>query len=228
MEILLVDPNQKDARKIKEIISNKNWAVDICENGLQALNKIRYINYDAILTELYLPIIDGMSLCTLVKEQKPNSKVLIVTSETYYGKKTQAFHAGADEYMLKPVTKQIFYEKMERLFGESVKIAKPLKRLKTADLVMNLSTKEVYRFGEKISLRRKEFNLLMFMMMQEGKVLNRHTILENVWRDTVVSAVPNLVDIYVNSLRKKIDMKYTKKLIHTIYGVGYKLCEARE
>lgn len=221
MNVLLIEPKKKDAQRLKEIISDRNWAVDQCENGLQAINKIRHFGYDIIFTEIYLPIIDGMSVCALAKQKKPDTKVVVTTTETHYAKKIQAFHSGVDEYILKPVRRAALEEKIKRFSFGSLMIENP-KRLRAGDLVMNLGTREVHRFGEKVHLRRREFNLLMFMMMNSRKILNRNTILEHVWESPVGSVSTNLIDVYMNNLRKKIDGSREEKLIQTIHGVGYK------
>lgn len=222
MNVLLIEPKKKDAQRLKEIISDRNWAVDQCENGLQAINKIRHFGYDIIFTEIYLPIIDGMSVCALAKKKKPNIKVIVTTTETHYAKKIQAFHSGVDEYIVKPVHKTTLEERIKR-FNFGSPINEDPRRLKAGDLVMNLGTREVHRFGEKVHLRRREFNLLMFMMMNSRKILNRNTILEHVWESPVGSASTNLIDVYMNNLRKKIDGSHEEKLIQTIHGVGYRL-----
>ena len=224
MRILMVDPNQKESQSLVEVIKARRWVVEQCENSLQALNKIRHICYDIIFVEIYLPIMSGLSLVALIKNQCPQSKVIIITREKNYQKRIQAFHAGVDEYLIKPVSREQVLKKIARLAKQRFQLEVP-ERVKTGDLVLNLHTQEVFRSGEKIDLKKKEFDILMFMVLNKGKVLNRYSILENVWECSTGKRSINIVDVYMNKLREKLDKRFKKKLIETVYGIGYKFCE---
>ncbi|MBU1992453.1 MAG: response regulator transcription factor [Patescibacteria group bacterium] len=223
MNVLLVDKSGDDAERVRELLLSHGWNVDHCNDGLKALDMFRHNTYEFVITEIHLPIIDGISVCTLMKEFRPGTRIIFATADSSYRKRIQAFHAGADVFLLKPVYKLI--DEMDRLWHQGSALRSP-KRLRIADLVLNLESGVVYRYGKKIDLQGKEFDLLMYMMLNEGKLLNRNTVLEHVWEDRIGSISANVIDVYVNRLRKKVDRDFKKKLIHTIHGVGYKLCTA--
>jgi len=221
MNILITEDDQRIAELIQRGLEEQGFATALAYDGLSGKKLALQNNYDLIITDIILPKMDGLDLCKQIRENKPDTPIIMLTALGTTDDKVEGFDAGADDYLVKP------FEMRELL----VRIRALLKRhnktpnnsgniLKYSELEMNLHTKIVKRNGQEISLTPKEFNLLEYMLQNPERVLSRVEIAEKVW-DTHFDTGTNFIDVYINYLRKKIEKDFDKKLIHTKSGMGF-------
>jgi len=221
MKALIVEDNEEIVSFVKKGLQFENFLVDSAEDGQVGLNKILANAYDILIVDLLLPKIDGVELLKSIRESGINTPAIILTAIHDSETKVKVLNLGADDYLEKPFS---FTELLAR-------IKAILRRAKTVpknevyqldDLIVDPSTREVRRAGTNIKLRRKEFDLLEYLIRHKGEVINQTVIMEKVW-DFNSNALSNTVGAHISSLRHKIDSDYKNKLIKTIHGVGYKI-----
>jgi len=225
--LLIVEDEPKVASFLKRGLEENGYTCEIAFDGLTGRKMFDNGVYDLIILDINLPFKNGIELCKEIRRNNQKIPVIMLTALGTTEDKLLGFDSGADDYLLKP------FEFRELL----ARIRSLLKRISIAetgediiaflDLEVNLNTYEVKRGGEKIVLTQKEFALLVFLLRNKGRAVSRNEIAENVW-DINFDTGTNIIDVYVNFLRKKIDKCYTKKLIHTQTGVGYILKEEKE
>jgi DNA-binding response OmpR family regulator len=222
MKILIVEDEKKVASFIKIGLEENNYDTDVSGDGLEA-EKLGHVNkYDLFILDILIPGINGLELCRRLKNLNPDIPVLMLTALGTTDDKIIGFEAGANDYLVKP------FEFRELLARVKVLIKKPgtfpvnvnTDILVSSDLELDLQKKVARRGSSYIELTAKEFSLLEYFMRNSGKVLSRVDIAEKVW-DIKFDFGTNVVDVYVNFLRKKIDKGHDKKLIHTRVGFGY-------
>jgi DNA-binding response OmpR family regulator len=220
MKILIVEDEPKVASFIKKGLEENNYEAEIAYDGLIAEKLVKSNRYDLFILDIIIPGINGLDLCRKLKEINSNIPVLMLTALGTTDDKITGFEAGASDYLVKP------FEFRELLARVKVLLRKPeLPQDKTriivvGDLELDLERKVVRRDNTYIDLTAKEFSLLEYFMRNHGRVLSRIDIAEKVW-DIKFDFGTNVVDVYVNFLRKKIDKGYDKKMIHTRVGFGY-------
>jgi two-component system, OmpR family, copper resistance phosphate regulon response regulator CusR len=220
MKILIVEDEPKVASFIKKGLEENNYEAEIAYDGLIAEKLVKSNRYDLFILDIIIPGINGLDLCRKLKEINSNIPVLMLTALGTTDNKITGFEAGASDYLVKP------FEFRELLARVKVLLRKPdLPQEKTSiivvgDLELDLERKVVRRGNTYIDLTAKEFSLLEYFMRNHGRVLSRIDIAEKVW-DIKFDFGTNVVDVYVNFLRKKIDKGYDKKMIHTRVGFGY-------
>jgi DNA-binding response OmpR family regulator len=222
IRILLVEDEKKIADALKKGLTEQNFRVEVAYDGLEGKKQFESHPFDLVILDINLPNLNGYSLCKKIRNRNPNIPVVMLTALSAIDDKIEGFDAGADDYIVKP------FEFKELL----VRIRALLKRINTnipvdnilrvGDLVINFDSKEVSRGGNGISLTAKEFQLLEYLVRNRNKVVSRADIALNVW-DIDFDTKTNVIDVYVNFLRKKLDHDYDKKIIHTQVGVGYVL-----
>ena len=224
MKILLVEDDYRIAQALAEALTDQHYAVDIAADGQEGWNFAEAFTYDLILLDVMLPKLDGNSLCQRLRRQGLKTPVLMLTARDTSNDKVMGLDAGADDYIVKPFD---FKELLVRIRALLKRINQNISVgniLKVGDLVINLDSKEVARGGNGISLTAKEFQLLEYLVRNRNKVVSRADIALNVW-DIDFDTKTNVIDVYVNFLRKKLDHDHEKKIIHTQVGVGYILKE---
>jgi two-component system copper resistance phosphate regulon response regulator CusR len=220
MKILIVEDEPKVASFIKKGLEESHFEADTAYDGLSAEKLARQYKYDLFILDLIIPGFSGLDLCRKLKILNPNTPVLMLTALGTTDDKLAGFDAGADDYLVKPFE---FRELLARVKVLLKKINQPLEtvnRLVTGDLELDLDKKTARRGSTLIDLTAREFSLLEYFMRNSGRVLSRNDIAEKVW-DVNFDFGTNIVDVYVNFLRKKIDRGFDKKLIHTKVGFGY-------
>ena len=218
MRILVVEDNLKLASFIRKGLKEQQYAVETCVSGEEALQMIGTQPYDLLILDLMLPGMNGLEVIQVMRSRKDLMPVLILTAKDAIEDRVKGLDAGADDYMVKPFA---FVELLARLRSllrrtEGAKAG----GLTVADLTLDPVTREVKRGGKVISLSGKEYALLEFFMKNTGKVLTRTMIAEHVW-DRNFASFSNVIDVFVNFLRNKVDRESEVKLIHTVRGVGY-------
>ena len=225
MKILIVEDEPKVASFIKKGLEENNYEAEIAYDGLTAEKLVRSNKYDLFILDIIIPGINGLDLCRKLKGINSSIPVLMLTALGTTDDKITGFEAGASDYLVKP------FEFRELLARVKVLLRKPeMPQEKTnilvvGDIELDLERKVVRRGDTYIDLTAKEFSLLEYFMRNHGRVLSRVDIAEKVW-DIKFDFGTNVVDVYVNFLRKKIDKGHDKKMIHTRVGFGYVFGEA--
>ena len=218
MRILLVEDEKKLSSVIKRGLKEVNYAVDLSENGDDALFLAQSNPYDLIILDIMLPGKDGISICRQLRKDKNDTLILMLTARDDVGDKVMGLDSGADDYLTKPFSFPEFLARVRSLLRR--KNAEKSTLLKVVDLELDQLTRKAYRAGKEIELTPTEYSLLEYLMLHVGQVVTRTMISEHVWNDDF-DAFSNVINVYVNYLRKKIDYGHTKQLIHSLRGTGY-------
>ena len=221
MRILVVEDEKKIAGFIKRGLKEEGYAVDVAADGDEGYELASVNDYDLIILDLMLPKCDGVTLCKKLRADKLEVPVIMLTATTSVQDKVTGLDAGANDYLTKPFA---FEELLARLRVLLRKPVQPATRMQIADLVLDLLSHKVTRAGRDIVLSSREFALLDYLMRNAGTVVTRTMISEHVW-DIDFDTNTNVIDVYINYLRNKIDADFDKKLIQTIRGRGYTLKE---
>ena len=225
MRILVIEDEYKVASFIKRGLEEAGYSVEIARNGEEAIDMVEHTNYDLIILDLILPRKNGIEVCKEIRQMRINTPILILSAKDTVDDKVLGLDSGADDYLTKPFAFSELLARVRALLrrGETMT---PVK-LQVADLTLDTVTREVTRAGKEIKLTNREFALLEYFMVNAGKVLTRTQISEHVW-DYTFDTFSNVIDVYVNYLRNKIDRDFEPKLIHTVRGVGYVLKVPKE
>ena len=224
MRILVVEDEHKIANSIKKGMELEGFAVDITYDGIEGYDMASSEEYDVIILDLMLPGMDGVTLCKKLREEKKHTPILMLTAKGQIQDKVLGLNSGADDYLVKPFAFEELLARVRALTRRPKNGGNII--LKTKDLILNTVTYEVKRSGEKISLSRKEFSLLEYLMRNPDKIISKDQIIGHVW-DYDADILPNTVEVYIGYLRKKIDLAFPNStpLIHTVRGFGYKIGE---
>ncbi len=220
MIILIVEDEIKISNFIKKGLEMEHYTVDVAFDGKKALEKIGTNDYDLIILDIMLPEINGVEVCKNIRENKIDAPVLMLTARDTTEDRVNGLDAGADDYLTKPFA----FEELLARIRALLRREKILKHsiLKISDLELNPSTHEASRGGKTIELSSKEYRLLDYMMRRPNHICTRMMIGEHIWGYNFADQ-SNVIDVYVNHLRKKIDSGFRNKLIHTIRDAGYKI-----
>ncbi|MDP2587645.1 MAG: response regulator transcription factor [bacterium] len=223
MKILVVEDEPEISKFIERGLHRQRFAVDIVDDGRLGLFNASVNQYDIILCDYMLPHRDGISLTQELRDRSVKTPLLMLTVVDDLQTKVRALDAGADDFMCKPFA-----------FDELLARIRAISRRQTAwqgdvvhldDLAIDTKAYQVTRAGKPITLTRKEFMLLEYLVRNQGRVVTRSELLEHVW-DSATDQFTNSIEVHIRYLRKKIDLPFgsARKLIHTIHGVGYKAC----
>lgn len=220
MKILVVEDEPKVADFIKQGLEEQNYEVDIAADGRTGQDKALKGKYDLIVLDVNLPYISGFDVCKNLREKEIKCPIIMLTALGTMDDKIMGFDSGVDDYLVKPFEFRELLARIKALFKRSSAPEGHTKILEIADLTMNLENKTVVRAGQKILLTAKEFGLLEYFIRNRGKVVSRMDIAADVW-DIHFDTGTNVIDVYVNFLRKKVDKDFPQQLIHTKVGMGY-------
>jgi heavy metal response regulator len=220
MRLLLVEDEKKVAAFVKKGLEEEGYAVDLASDGEEGLFMGLDGIYDLIILDINLPGKDGLSVLKEWRRKKITAPVLLLTVRAAIEDKVIGLDTGADDYLTKPFSFQELLARTRALLRRQTDVETPL--LKVADLTLDPARRRVFRGEKRIELTAKEFALLDYFMRHPDRVLTRTMIAEHVW-DYDFDPMTNVIDVYVNYLRKKIDTGDGPKLIHTVRGVGYVL-----
>jgi two-component system copper resistance phosphate regulon response regulator CusR len=219
LRILVIEDEERVATLIKKGLEELGFAVTIAAEGTIGHQLALSYLFDLIISDVLLPDANGIQLCKAIREKLPDIPIIMLTALGTTDDKVGAFDAGANDYLVKPFDFRELYVRIRELLKRTG--SSPRKTiLKAADLEMNLHTRIVRRDNREIHLTPKEFRLLEYMMNNQGRVLTRAEIAENVW-ETAFDTGTNFIDVYINYLRKKIDKDHNLKLIQTRPGIGF-------
>ncbi|MBI1308169.1 MAG: response regulator [Bacteroidetes bacterium] len=220
MKILVVEDEPKLARFLEQGLTEEGYEVTVAFDGEMGRRLALANTYDMIIMDLIMPMINGLELCSIVKTEKPNTPVLMLTALGTMEDKLSGFDAGADDYLVKPFEFRELLARIRVLLKRGQLPSTQQRILKYSDVELDLDKKKVKRGNVEHELTAKEFALLEFLMRNKEKVHDRLTIVEQVW-DLDFDTGTNIVDVYITLLRKKIDKEFDQKLIHTRVGMGY-------
>lgn len=220
MRILVVEDEAKVASFILRALEEESHAVDACDDGTKGLDLARAGCYDLIILDLMLPGMPGLEVLKALRKEQVAAPVLILTARSELDQKVKGLDAGADDYLTKPFAIEELVARVRALLRRGTGEAAGV--LQVDDLALNPATREVTRGGRRIELTTKEYALLEYLMRNAGRVLTRPMIAEHVWNQDF-DTFTNVIDVYVNYLRNKIDRDRERKLIRTVRGSGYTL-----
>jgi len=222
MRILVIEDEDRVALPIKKGLEELGFSATIAPDGLTGKRLALSEAFDLIITDIVLPKINGIELCRSIRQELPDIPIIMLTAMGTTDDKVEGFDSGANDYMVKPFDFRELHVRIRELLKRSKAAGEsPPKFVLTAgDLEVNLRTKIVRRANKEVNLTRKEFKLLEYMMNNQGRVLSRAEIAENVW-ETAFDTGTNFIDVYINYLRKKIDKDHDHKLIQTRAGIGF-------
>jgi two-component system, OmpR family, copper resistance phosphate regulon response regulator CusR len=217
--ILIVEDEQRLAEIIRKQLVETGFETDIASDGYMGKIMIEKTNYDLVILDINLPLLNGYELCKEIRKTKSNIPIIMLTAFSTTENKLVGFDSGADDYVTKPFDFRELLARI-RVFLKRSEIVQTDSTLQIADLIMDLDRKTVVRAGKKIELTSREFALLEIFLKNKDKILSRDFIIEKVWNLDFETGT-NIIDVYVNYLRKKIDAHFESKLIHTKFGFGF-------
>ena len=220
MRILIVEDDAALASFIRKGLEAEHHAVDVANEGNQGRSMAMEFDYDLVVLDLNLPGMDGLSVLKSLRQRKANLPVMILTARSRVEDRVQCLDSGADDYLVKPFSYLELSARARALLRRSHLPSESV--LTVRDLCLDRVERKVERAGRHIELTTKEFALLEYLMRNAGRRLTRAMIIEHVWNLTFDSTT-NVVDVYINYLRRKVDDGFSPCLIHTVRGVGYQM-----
>lgn len=219
MRVLIAEDDRRVAGLLKNRLKSDHISADVCYDGQEALELSGVVHYDVIVLDIMMPKMDGLKAVRRMRERGTDTPVLFLTARDAIEDRVGGLNAGADDYLVKPFA----YEELLARIHVLARRQKATGNLFTLeDLTLDASRHVATRRGTELHLTSREYAILEYLIRNAGVVLSRDRILENVWSMDYEGA-SNMVDVYIRSLRKKVDDPFEKKLIHTVRGVGYVL-----
>jgi DNA-binding response OmpR family regulator len=221
MRILVIEDDKKIASFVINGLKQNGFAVDHAANGDDGLALAAAAPFDAAIVDIMLPSLDGLSLVRQLRSRNVNLPVLFLSAKGSVDDRIKGLQSGGDDYLVKPFAFSELLARVQALIRRATRTTETT-TLSVGDLQMNLVTREVIRAGQKFDLQAREFALLEYLMRNAARVVTKTMILEHVWNYSF-DPQTNVVDVLVCRLRNKVDRDFSKKLIHTLRGVGYVL-----
>jgi len=222
MKILLVEDETNISDFIQAGLTEDGFLVTVAPNGTVAGIEAQTNSFVAYIIDIMLPDADGIELCRQFRDDGITAPILILTAKGDLADKVRGFSAGADDYMTKPFEYQELLARLRALIRKTR--GYPRSPIKIADLIIDPNTRTVHRGDETIELSKKEYQLLEYLARHHDRLVTREMISKSVW-DCETNTYTNIIDVFINYLRKKVDNKMEIKLIHTIRGKGFILSE---
>ncbi len=217
----------EDENSLRELTAQRlteaGYSVDACADGLEALDYLAVTDYDAVILDILMPRLDGLSVLRQLRREGKSTPVLLLTAKGSVTDRVEGLDSGADDYLVKPFSFEELNARL-RVMLRRMAGSPGSSTLSLADLELNLNTRQVTRGGQTISLTSKEYAVLEYLLMNKGIVLSREKIEQHIWNYEYEGG-SNVIDVYIRCLRKKLDTGFEKKLIHTIRGAGYVMRE---
>jgi two-component system copper resistance phosphate regulon response regulator CusR len=220
IKILLIEDEPKTVQSLKQGLEENHYTVDVAYDGLMGKQLATRTAYQLIISDIIIPGMNGLELCRTLRAEGIQTPILMLTALSTTDDKLEGFDAGADDYLAKPFDFKEFLARVKALIKRSNQTMIEAQVLKFADLELDLTSKILTRGGQKINLTAKEFQLMEYFLRNQEKVISKAEIAENIW-EVEDEGSSNLIEVYVNYLRKKVDKGFPSKLIHTQFGMGY-------
>lgn len=218
MKILLIEDNRSLADSLKRHLG-KTFVVDVCRTGEDGLKQAFSGNHDLIILDLHLPDGNGFDICQTLRSSQIGTPILILTAASDIPSRVALLNAGADDYVTKPFSMAELRARLNAILRRAPNMA-GTGLLKVHDLIVDPGRRQVTRGGKHIELRRKEFDILEYLVRHRGKAVSRSNIVDHAW-DTGKETWHNTVDVHIKHIRDKVDRPFDKQLIKTAYGIGY-------
>lgn len=225
-KILIIEDEQRLAEVLKKQFDESGFNSEIAPDGYTGKKMIEQNEYDLIILDINLPLINGYDLCREIRKINSDIPVIMLTALGTYENKLAGFDSGADDYVLKPFDFRELLARVKVFLKRNVSNELKNNKISIADLVLDLETKTAFRNNIRIELTSREFSLLELLVTNKFKLITRDTIIEKVWNLDFETGT-NIIDVYINYLRKKIDKDFEPKLIHTKFGFGF-YCSDKE
>jgi DNA-binding response OmpR family regulator len=220
MRLLIIEDEPTMAESLRSGLEGEGFAVDVANDGEDGLWYAGEVDYDAILLDLMLPKVNGFVVCRTLRERGDWTPILMLTAKDGHLDEAEGLDTGADDYLTKPFAFVVLLARLRALLRRPGR-ERPTE-LRAGDLLLDPATHEVGRGDEPIELTGREFAILEFLLSRAGEVVSKQEILDHVW-DFAFEGGPNIVEVYVRSLRKKIDLPFDRQAIVTVRGAGYRL-----
>lgn len=221
MRVLLVEDDQEVADYVQSALQERDHAVTVCFDGVSGLHEATQSNFDIIVLDIMLPLMDGLMVTQQLRRQANHTPILMLTGRDAPEDVVRGLNAGADDYLTKPFSFEVLLARLHaRTRAASVQLDS---QLRFADLLMDFDKHEVWRGKTLLHLTRTEFSILECLMRAAGRVVTRYYLMKRVWGGPELCN--NNLDVFIRFLRNKVDMPGRPKLIHTERGIGYKLLE---
>jgi two-component system OmpR family response regulator len=224
MRILVVEDEHRIAHAIKEGLQEESYAVDVCYDGEDGYNSAANDEYDVIILDVMMPEMNGYEVAKKLRDNSVHTPILMLTAKDQEKDIVQGLDSGADDYLAKPFSFEVLLARVRAL------LRRPKQDIgvsyTVSDLTLDTSTKQVTRGGKSISLSAKEFAILHYLMRNKDRIVSKASIMTHAW-DFDADILPNTVEVFINYLRSKVDKPFSKPLIHTARGFGYKISETR-
>ncbi|GAA0534160.1 response regulator transcription factor [Chitinophaga japonensis] len=227
MKILLVEDEPNVVSLIKRGLAENGYEISVAPDGLSGLQMATTHDFDLIILDIMLPGVNGIEICRSIRRQNEQVPIMMLTALGTTENIVTGLDSGADDYLVKPFKLAELSARVRRLSRRMQHAGPVTSILQIADLELDTVSKSVRRAGRQLNLTATEYRLLEFLLRHQRRVLSRIEILEHVW-DIDFNLGTNVVDVYVNYLRKKIDKDFTPRLIHTVVGMGYVMREQHE
>lgn len=220
MRLLLVD----DDKDLLEFLANKlknDFIIDTATSGESASYLLQVNSYDAIVLDKNLPDMDGVEICKTARDSQIYFPILILTAEIEVDSKVHCLNYGADDYLTKPFNYKELYARINSLIRRN-SVFTSSQDASIEDLIIDFDNKTITRSGQSIFLRRKEFDLLHYLVINKGRVISKESLLDHIW-DQGIDVSSNTLEVHIKYLRDKVDKPFEKKLIKTVHNFGYKI-----
>jgi DNA-binding response OmpR family regulator len=222
LKILIIEDEPKVADFLQQGLQEQGYLPHLAYDGQIGRSMIQAQDYDLCIIDINLPYLNGYELCRIIRQRNEQVPVLMLTALGTTEDKLTGFDCGADDYLVKPFEFRELIARIKALLKRSHQSERSGTLIRVADLEINQDAKSVRRSGKKIDLTPKEYALLVYLAQNRGRVISRVDIADKIW-DIHFDTNTNVIDVYVNFLRKKIDRDFEPKLIHTMIGMGYVL-----
>ncbi len=222
MRVLLVEDERRIADFIRKGLSECGYAVDVAHDGEEALDWVDVAEFDIVVLDVMLPVRDGIEVCRELRGRGVQTPVLMLTARDAIEDRVRGLDSGADDYLVKPFAFAELLARLRALVRRERSASGP--RLQVGELVLDTTTREVFRQDRAIGLTTKEYALLEYLMRHPNQVLTRTMIAEHVWNYDFDNAT-NVIDVHIRNLRRKMDDPFPDKLIHTVRGAGYRISD---
>lgn len=225
MRILIIEDEKKVAAFIKKGLEEEYYTADTAHNGKDGLDLAAASEYDAMIVDMMIPPPDGLSVIRTLRENGNNTPILILTAKDSVSDKIAGLDSGADDYLTKPFAFEELLARLRALLRRKETYKSP--QLKAGELVLNVETHKVTCAGKEITLTQKEYSILEYLLRNKNKVVSRTKLIEHVY-EYQFDTETNIVDVYINKLRSKIEAANGESFIYTVRGVGYILKDEKE
>jgi DNA-binding response OmpR family regulator len=220
MRLLIIEDEKPLAQVLKKGFEEQGYSVELTFDGEDGLFLAQHYAFDAILLDIMLPKLDGLSLLATLRRRENTTPILMLTAKRELSDKVTGLEIGADDYITKPFDFPELLARVRSVIRRSR--GKPAPQVRIGDLIIDMNTRQVSRADQEISLSAKEYEYLEYLALNRERVVRRGELLDHIY-STEYDFDSNIIDVYISNLRRKIDRDYPNKLLHTVRGVGYRL-----